>query len=104
MLNLLFLQYSHTQCNSPKASAKKLSTQWAIYFLHQTVILLIALIIVYLVNNYYGKIYKLIRLLEWFRKNMATQIFLMAFRGYLEPKVSFKWFKNMATQTFLMAI
>ncbi len=60
-------------------------------------LLLIASIIVYLFNNYYSKIYKFIGLLEWLKnvkKHGHTEIFLMAFTGYLEPKVSFKWFKN----------
>ncbi len=38
------------------------------------------------------------------KKRGHIQIFLMAFRGYLESKVSFKWFKNVATHTFLMLI
>ncbi len=73
--------------------------------LKQNVLLLIALIIMYLFNNYYGKIYKFIGLLEWFKKRDHTEIFLMAFRGYLEPKVSYKWFlKRGHTDIFLMAI
>ncbi len=28
------------------------------------------------------------------KKRGLTEIILMAFRGYLESKVSFKWFKN----------
>ncbi len=84
-----------------------------LYFNHhkQNVLLLIALIIVYLFNNYYGKIYKVIGLLEWFKKHEKfghTEIFLMAFRGYLEPKVSSKWFKKVKkhghTDIFLMAM
>ncbi len=41
---------------------------------------------------------KYINLLDYWsglKKRCHTEIFLIAVRGYLELKVSFKWFKNM---------